>query len=62
MNLRIIDKLINKSISLNVKYHVNLAKTCIHLISLQELQETSFFICMHVDEFNIKANMSFNHI
>jgi hypothetical protein len=52
--LRVIARLVDRFISLEVEYQVNLAKVSIHLVSLQELQETSFLIPMFVDEFNTK--------
>jgi hypothetical protein len=40
--LRVIARLVDRSVSLEVEYQVNLAKVHIHLVSLQELQKTSF--------------------
>jgi hypothetical protein len=52
--LRLIAKLTNRSVSLKVEYHVSLVKVSIHLVSLQEFQETSFLIVIHVDEYSAK--------
>ncbi len=51
--LRVIVRLTYRSISLEVEYQASLIKVGLHLISLQELQETSFLILMCVDEFNV---------
>ncbi len=48
--LIIIARLVDRSINLNVKYQASLIKVGIHLVSLQQLQETSFLILMRVDE------------
>jgi hypothetical protein len=40
--LKVFAKLTNRSINLEVEYHASLVKVNIHLVSLQELQETSF--------------------
>jgi hypothetical protein len=53
--LRIIVRLRNMSISLKVEHHATLAKINIHLVSLQELQDTSFLIFMRVDESSAKS-------
>jgi len=49
--LNVITRLTNRSISLEIEYQASLAKVGIHLVSLQELQKTSFLI---VDESNVK--------
>jgi hypothetical protein len=45
--LRVVIRLIDKSINLNVEYQVSLVLIGIYLVYLQKLQETSFFLlCM----------------
>jgi hypothetical protein len=53
--LKVITRLTNRYVSLKVEYQTNLAKVSIQVISLQELQEISFLILMHVDECNTKV-------
>ncbi len=53
--LRIIARLRDRSISLKVEHHATLAKVSIHLVSIQELQDTSFLIFMRVDESSAKS-------
>lgn len=53
--LKVIIRLANRSVNLEVEYWTNLTKISIHLISLQELHEISFLILMHVDEYNTKV-------
>jgi hypothetical protein len=53
--LKVVARLIDRSISLEVEYQASLTKVVIHLVSLQELQETSFLIDMCVDEANAKS-------
>ncbi len=53
--LIIIPRLVDRSISLNVKYQASLIKVGIHLVSLQQLQEKSFLILMRVDESTTKS-------
>jgi hypothetical protein len=53
--LKVIVKLVDRFVCLEVEYQGNLTKVGIHLVSLQELQETSFLILMCVDEFNTKS-------
>jgi hypothetical protein len=53
--LRIIVRLTDRFVILEVEYQVSLTKVGIHLVSLQKLQETLFLILMHVDEFNAKS-------
>ncbi len=55
--LRVIARLVDRSISLEVKYQNNLAKISIHLVSLQKSQATSFLILMCMDEFNAKTKL-----
>ncbi len=52
---KIIARLRDRSISLKVEHHVSLVKISIHLVSLQELLDTSFFILMCVDESSAKS-------
>jgi hypothetical protein len=37
LKLKVITRIVDRSINLKVKYHVSLAKVGIHLVSLQEL-------------------------
>ncbi len=53
--LRTIIRLDEMLVNLEVEYQVDFKVVGIHFISLQELQETSFFIFMHVNEFSVKA-------
>jgi hypothetical protein len=55
--LRVIFRLADRFVSLEVEYHVSLTKVGIHLVSLQELQETSFLIFMHVNESSAKSKI-----
>jgi hypothetical protein len=53
--LKTIIRLDEMLVNLEVEYQVNFKVVGIHFISLQELQETSFFIFMQVNEFSAKA-------
>jgi len=47
--LKTMVRLTYKLINLKVEYQASLIKVSIHLVSLQELQHTSFLIFMHVE-------------